>query len=83
VEVPIDELAVGDVFLVRPGEKIATDGVIVAGHSAVDEAMLTGESAPVEVGVGDTVTGATINTAGVLEVRAERVGADTTLAAMA
>ncbi|QPS34329.1 heavy metal translocating P-type ATPase [Brevibacterium casei] len=83
VEVPIDELAVGDVFLVRPGEKIATDGVIVAGHSAVDEAMLTGESAPVEVGVGDTVTGATINTSGVLEVRAERVGADTTLAAMA
>ena len=83
VEVPIDELAVGDVFLVRPGEKIATDGVIVAGHSAVDEAMLTGESAPVEVGVGDTVTGATINTSGVLEVRAERVGSDTTLAAMA
>lgn len=83
VEVPIDELVVGDVFLVRPGEKIATDGVIVAGHSAIDEAMLTGESAPVEVGVGDTVTGATINTSGVLEVRAERVGADTTLAAMA
>ncbi|GAA0034417.1 heavy metal translocating P-type ATPase [Brevibacterium metallidurans] len=83
VEVPIDELAVGDVFLVRPGEKIATDGVIVAGHSAIDEAMLTGESAPVEVGVGDTVTGATINTSGVLEVRAERVGSDTTLAAMA
>ncbi len=83
VEVPIDELAVGDVFLVRPGEKIATDGVIVAGHSAVDEAMLTGESAPVEVGVGGTVTGATINTSGVLEVRAERVGSDTTLAAMA
>ena len=76
-------MAVGVVFLVRPGEKIATDGVIVAGHSAVDEAMLTGESAPVEVGVGDTVTGATINTSGVLEVRAERVGADTTLAAMA
>ncbi|WP_453985246.1 heavy metal translocating P-type ATPase [Brevibacterium casei] len=83
VEVPIDDLVVGDVFLVRPGEKIATDGVIVAGHSAIDEAMLTGESAPVEVGVGDTVTGATINTSGVLEVRAERVGADTTLAAMA
>ncbi|MFE2655551.1 MULTISPECIES: heavy metal translocating P-type ATPase [Brevibacterium] len=83
VQVPIAELRVGDVFRVRPGEKIATDGVIVAGHSAVDEAMLTGESAPVEVGVGDTVTGATINTSGVLEVRAERVGAETTLAAMA
>ncbi|MFC9441235.1 MULTISPECIES: heavy metal translocating P-type ATPase [unclassified Brevibacterium] len=83
VQVPIAELRVGDVFRVRPGEKIATDGVIVAGHSAVDEAMLTGESTPVEVGVGDTVTGATINTSGVLEVRAERVGAETTLAAMA
>ena len=83
VQVPIAELRVGDVFRVRPGEKIATDGVIVAGHSAVDEAMLTGESAPVEVGVGDTVTGATINTSGVLVVRAERVGAETTLAAMA
>ena len=83
VEVPIDELAVGDVFHVRPGEKIATDGEVVAGHSAIDEAMLTGESAPVEVGLGDSVTGATINTSGVLEVRATRVGADTTLSAMA
>ena len=83
VQVPIDELVVGDVFLVRPGEKIATDGEVLAGHSAIDEAMLTGESVPVEVAPGDTVTGATINTSGVLEVRATRVGADTTLAAMA
>ncbi|SDS51684.1 Cu+-exporting ATPase [Brevibacterium sandarakinum] len=83
VQVPIDELTVGDVFVVRPGEKIATDGEVVAGHSAIDEAMLTGESVPVEVGLGDTVTGATINASGVLEVRATRVGSDTTLAAMA
>jgi Cu+-exporting ATPase len=83
VQVPIDELTVGDVFLVRPGEKIATDGEVLNGHSAIDEAMLTGESVPVEVGPGDSVTGATINTSGVLEVRATRVGADTTLAAMA
>ncbi|MBM6589808.1 heavy metal translocating P-type ATPase [Brevibacterium sp. RIT 803] len=83
VQVPIDELAVDDVFIVRPGEKIATDGEVVAGHSAIDQAMLTGESVPVEVGLGDSVTGATINTSGVLEVRATRVGSDTTLAAMA
>jgi len=83
VQVPIDELTVDDVFLVRPGEKIATDGEVLTGHSAIDEAMLTGESVPVEVGPGDSVTGATINTSGVLEVRATRVGADTTLAAMA
>ncbi|GAA1547966.1 heavy metal translocating P-type ATPase [Brevibacterium picturae] len=83
VQVPIDELTVGDVFVVHPGEKIATDGEVVAGHSAIDEAMLTGESVPVEVGLGDTVTGATINASGVLEVRATRVGSDTTLAAMA
>ncbi|MGO3179927.1 MAG: heavy metal translocating P-type ATPase, partial [Brevibacterium linens] len=83
VQVPIDELTVGDVFLVRPGEKIATDGEVLTGHSAVEEAMLTGESVPVEVGPGDSVTGATINTSGVLEVRTTRVGADTTLAAMA
>ncbi|WP_209370240.1 heavy metal translocating P-type ATPase [Brevibacterium renqingii] len=83
VQVPIDELAVGDVFLVRPGEKIATDGEVLTGHSAIDEAMLTGESVPVEVAPGDSVTGATINTSGVLEVRATRVGSDTTLAAMA
>src|SRR5699024_2680613 len=83
VQVPIDELVVGDVFLVRPGEKIATDGEVLTGHSAIDEAMLTGESVPVEVAPGDTVTGATNNTSGVLEVRATRMGADTTLAAMA
>lgn len=83
VSVPIDSLTVGDVFLVRPGEKIATDGEVVFGHSAIDEAMLTGESVPVEVSPGDSVTGATINTSGVLEVRATRVGSDTTLAAMA
>ncbi|GGC38996.1 heavy metal translocating P-type ATPase [Brevibacterium sediminis] len=83
VQVPIDELTVDDVFLVRPGEKIATDGEVLTGHSAIDEAMLTGESVPVEVGPGDSVTGATINTSGALEVRATRVGADTTLAAMA
>ena len=83
VQVPIDELTVDDVFLVRPGEKIATDGEVLTGHSAIDEAMLTGESVPVEVAPGDSVTGATINTSGVLEVRAARVGADTTLAAMA
>ncbi|MDO5098765.1 MAG: heavy metal translocating P-type ATPase [Corynebacterium sp.] len=78
--VPISRLQVGDVFVVRPGEKIATDGVVVSGHSAVDESMLTGESVPVEVGVDDMVTGATINMSGRLVVRATRVGADTTLA---
>lgn len=83
VSVPIDSLTVGDVFLVRPGEKIATDGEVLSGHSAIDEAMLSGESVPVEVSPGDSVTGATINTSGVLEVRATRVGSDTTLAAMA
>ncbi|PMB97702.1 heavy metal translocating P-type ATPase [Brevibacterium luteolum] len=83
VEVPIENLAAGEVFRVRPGEKVATDGEVVSGHSAVDESMLTGESVPVEVGPGDTVTGATINTSGSLTVRATRVGAETTLAQMA
>ena len=83
VEVPIEQLAAGEVFRVRPGEKVATDGEVVSGHSAVDESMLTGESVPVEVGPGDTVTGATINTSGSLTVRATRVGAETTLAQMA
>ncbi|MFN2494363.1 MAG: heavy metal translocating P-type ATPase [Pseudonocardiaceae bacterium] len=78
--VPITELAVGDEFVVRPGEKIATDGVIVAGSSAVDASMLTGESVPVEVGPGDVVTGATLNASGRLVVRATRVGQDTQLA---
>ncbi|PRA09945.1 copper-translocating P-type ATPase [Arthrobacter sp. MYb211] len=76
------ELIPGDEFIVRPGEKIATDGFVVSGHSAVDTALVTGESVPVEVGPDDTVTGATINTSGVLVIRATRVGKDTTLAQM-
>ncbi|NED96582.1 copper-translocating P-type ATPase [Phytoactinopolyspora alkaliphila] len=83
VRVPAAELAVGDEFVVRPGEKIATDGVVVDGSSAVDESMLTGESVPVEVGVDDRVVGATVNAGGRLVVRATRVGADTQLAQMA
>ncbi|WP_300267048.1 cation-translocating P-type ATPase [Microbacterium sp.] len=81
--IPISQLQVGDEFVVRPGEKIATDGVVVSGHSAVDASMLTGESVPVEVGEADAVTGATVNTSGRLVVRATRVGADTQLAQMA
>ncbi|MFD4632647.1 heavy metal translocating P-type ATPase [Streptomyces sp. NPDC058284] len=81
--VPVGELAVGDRFLVRPGEKIATDGEVVEGASAVDASMLTGESVPVEVTVGDAVTGATLNAGGRLVVEATRVGADTQLARMA
>ncbi|MFC9128146.1 heavy metal translocating P-type ATPase [Streptomyces sp. NPDC057099] len=81
--VPVAELRVGDRFLVRPGEKIATDGTVVEGSSAVDASMLTGESVPVEVGTGDPVTGATINVGGRLVVRATRVGSDTQLARMA
>ena len=83
VRIPIAQLAVGDQFVVRPGEKIATDGVVVAGSSAVDASMLTGESVPVEVGVGDAVSGATVNAGGRLVVRATRVGSDTQLAQMA
>ncbi|HSA41227.1 MAG TPA: heavy metal translocating P-type ATPase, partial [Mycobacterium sp.] len=82
-QIPIEELAVGDEFVVRPGEKIATDGEVVAGSSAIDASMLTGESVPVEVGVGDRVAGACINAGGRLVVRATRVGADTQLAQMA
>ncbi|GAB91206.1 putative copper-transporting ATPase CopA [Gordonia rhizosphera NBRC 16068] len=82
-KIAVDDLAVGDEFVVRPGEKIATDGVVVAGTTAVDASMLTGESVPVEVGVGDAVTGATVNAGGRLVVRAVRVGADTQLAQMA
>jgi Cu+-exporting ATPase len=82
-KVPLAELHEGDQFVVRPGEKIATDGVIVEGDSAVDESMLTGESLPVEVGPGHQVTGATINQGGRLVVRATAVGADTQLAQMA
>ncbi|RBQ18390.1 heavy metal translocating P-type ATPase [Spongiactinospora rosea] len=81
--IPADQLAVGDRFVVRPGEKIATDGVIEEGSSAVDASMLTGESVPVEVSPGDAVTGATVNAGGRLVVRATRVGADTKLAQMA
>ena len=80
VPVPVTELRVGDVFLVRPGEKVATDGVVIEGTSAVDLSLLTGESAPVEVRAGDPVTGATVNAGGRLVVRATRVGADTQLA---
>ena len=81
--IPVGELAVGDVFVVRPGEKIATDGVVTSGTSAIDAAMLTGEPVPVEVGSGDSVVGATVNVGGRLEIRATRVGADTQLAQMA
>ena len=81
--IPVDRLVVGDVFVVRPGEKVAADGVVVSGASAVDASMLTGESVPVDVTVGDQVTGATINVGGLLHVRTTRVGADTQLARMA
>lgn len=82
-EIPIDRLQVGDRFRVRPGEKIATDGVVVEGHSAIDASLLTGESLPVDVSAGDEVTGATVNTSGTLVVRATRVGAGTTLSRIA
>ncbi|MBM4524216.1 heavy metal translocating P-type ATPase [Rhodococcus hoagii] len=81
--IPADQLRVDDLFVVRPGEKVATDGVVVEGNSAVDMSMLTGESVPVEVGVGDDVVGATVNAGGRLVVRARRVGGDTQLAQMA
>ena len=83
VAVPVEELRPGDVCIVRPGEKIPTDGVVVEGTSAVDRSLLTGESVPVEVGPGDDVAGATINTYGRLVVRVRSVGADTTLAQIA
>ncbi|MFH9671421.1 heavy metal translocating P-type ATPase [Streptomyces sp. NPDC017405] len=83
VRVPVSSLAVGDRFVVRPGEKIATDGTVVEGISAVDTSLLTGESVPVDVGPGDRVTGATVNAGGRLVVEAARVGADTQLARMA
>ncbi|MGW7226667.1 heavy metal translocating P-type ATPase [Streptomyces cyaneofuscatus] len=83
VTVPTAELQVGDRFVVRPGEKIATDGKVVEGSSAVDASMLTGESVPVEVAAGDSVTGATINAGGRLVVEATRIGSDTQLARMA
>ncbi|MCL7380212.1 cation-translocating P-type ATPase [Streptomyces sp. 35G-GA-8] len=83
VTIPTAQLRTGDHFLVRPGEKIATDGTVVDGSSAIDASMLTGESVPVEVTVGDPVTGATLNAGGRLVVQATRVGADTQLARMA
>ncbi|MGX1771911.1 heavy metal translocating P-type ATPase [Nocardia brasiliensis] len=81
--IPLEQLAVGDRFVVRPGEKIATDGVVLEGSSAVDASMLTGESVPVEVGPEDTVVGATVNVGGRIVVRATRIGSDTQLAQMA
>ncbi|NNN36076.1 cadmium-translocating P-type ATPase [Streptomyces sp. S3(2020)] len=81
--IPVGRLAVGDRFVVRPGEKVATDGTVVEGTSAVDASMLTGESVPVDVTVGDSVAGATVNAGGRLVVAATRVGADTQLARMA
>ncbi|OFI36878.1 carbonate dehydratase [Arthrobacter sp. SW1] len=81
-KIPAEQLRVGDIFVVRPGEKIATDGVVTEGASAVDASLLTGESVPVEVGPDSQVTGATINTSGRLLVRATRVGSETTLAQM-
>lgn len=83
VRIPVSRLATGDRFVVRPGEKIATDGTVVEGSSAVDASMLTGESVPVDVTVGSAVTGATVNAGGRLVVEATRVGADTQLARMA
>ncbi|OCA96196.1 carbonate dehydratase [Actinobaculum suis] len=82
-QIPIAELKVGDEFLVRPGEKIATDGVIVSGNSAIDASLLTGESLPTDVSEGDPVTGATVNLTGALTVKATRVGKDTQLSQMA
>ena len=81
--IPIEELVAGDEFVARPGEKVATDGVIVQGHSAIDASMLTGESVPVEAGPGDPVAGGTVSTSGRVIVRATRVGSDTQLAQMA
>jgi Cu+-exporting ATPase len=83
VLVPVEELRPGDLFVVRPGEKVATDGVVESGASAVDQSLLTGESVPVEVGPGDEVAGATVNASGRLVVRATRVGAETALAQIA
>ncbi|MGV9696963.1 heavy metal translocating P-type ATPase [Streptomyces sp. NPDC003470] len=83
VRIPVSRLAVGDRFVVRPGEKIATDGTVAEGTSAVDASLLTGESVPVDVTAGDTVTGATVNAGGRLVVEATRIGADTQLARMA
>jgi len=80
IEVPIEEVAVGDIVLVRPGQKVPVDGTVVEGHSSVDESMLTGESIPIEKSPGDRVTGATMNKSGAFRFRAERIGRDTALA---
>ena len=80
VEIPVEEVAVGDLVLVRPGEKIPVDGVVTEGHSTVDESMLTGESMPVDKGPGDELIGATVNSVGLLKMKATRVGRDTALA---
>lgn len=82
-EIPIGALGVGEVFVVRPGEKVATDGVVIEGRSAIDRSLVTGESVPVDVTVGDDVTGGTLNTNGRLLVRVTRIGRDTVLAQMA
>lgn len=82
IRIPVKDLLPDDEFVVRPGEKIATDGVVLSGSSAIDESLLTGESVPVEVSPGSSVTGATINVSGSLTVRATRVGSETTLAQM-
>lgn len=80
IEIPIDEVEVGDVILVKPGSKIPVDGVVIEGHTSVDESMLTGESMPVEKNIGDKVTGASINKNGSVKFKAQRVGSDTALA---
>ena len=79
-EVPLEQVKVGDVMVIRPGEKVPTDGVIVAGRSSLDESMATGESMPVQRTVGEEVIGATINHEGLLQVKATKVGKDTFLA---
>ncbi len=83
VRIPVEQLAVGDRFVVRPGEKVATDGIVEEGSSAIDASLLTGESVPVEVGPGDAVAGATVNAGGRLLISATRVGEDTALAQIA
>src|SRR5262249_3324697 len=82
VELPIEQVQVGDALIVRPGEKIPVDGMVTGGTSSVDEAMITGESLPVDKNAGDAVIGATINQRGLLHVRATNVGADTVLASI-
>ncbi|MBN7300014.1 P-type ATPase, partial [Mycobacteroides abscessus] len=81
--IPVDQLAVGDEFVVRPGERVATDGEVIEGHSALDTSTMTGESVPMEVTVGGPVLGGYVNTHGRIVVRANKVGADTQLARMA